>query len=226
MSDRTLPMTEQVPTPMPWVAEPEYEDGPPNFIHKEGHPIADCNMGNGAEDDANAALIVEAVNSYASLKEKVAWWEEQCRQLMAEKEASKARTSPVSANVMTTYSDLPEAIRDDLVALEMFIGGCDGQWTALQTSDANVVLDNGTIDASDAVKAFNGIVAALRRPGVAQTPHKFPYQQTFDAIAAAVSLYPDKHDPSGISISVRKFEEAFNGHRDAGPDTSTDRTSK
>lgn len=55
-------------TKRPWVAEPEYEDGPANFIHKEGFAIADCNMGNGAEDDANAALIVEAVNAYDSMQ--------------------------------------------------------------------------------------------------------------------------------------------------------------
>lgn len=52
-------------------------------------------------------------------------------------------------------------------------------------------------------------------PVEAARAQQFAYQQTFDAIASAVSFYPDKHDPSGISISVRKFQEAFNNHRDA-----------
>lgn len=43
---------------------------------------------------------------------------------------------------------------------------------------------------------------------------KFPYTRTFDAIAAATSLYPGKEAALGISISVRKFQEAFNSHRD------------
>jgi hypothetical protein len=81
-----------------------------------------------------------------------------------------SQSSPVTASVMAVYSDLPETIRNHLAELETFIGDCDGQWTSLQTSDANVVLDNGTIDAGDAVKAFNGIVAALRSFGFAQTP--------------------------------------------------------
>ncbi|WP_035670071.1 hypothetical protein [Bradyrhizobium liaoningense] len=62
------------------------------------------------------------------------------------------------------------------------------------------------------------IRAALQpSSAVIATPQEFPYQQTFDAITSAVSLWPDKHDPSGISISVRKFQEAFNSHRDAKP---------
>jgi hypothetical protein len=39
----------------------------------------------------------------------------------------------------------------------------------------------------------------------------FPYQQTFEAIAAAVTWLPEK----AFSISVVKFQEAFNSHRDA-----------
>jgi hypothetical protein len=40
----------------------------------------------------------------------------------------------------------------------------------------------------------------------------FPYQQTFEAIGAAVTWMPEK----SFGISVRKFQEAFNSHRDAG----------
>jgi len=68
----------------------------------------------------------------------------------------------MSDGARAVYSDLPANVQKHLLELETFIGDCDGQWTALQTSDQNVVIDNGTIDASDAVTAFNGIVAALR----------------------------------------------------------------
>lgn len=54
-----------------------------------------------------------------------------------------------------------------------------------------------------------------RSSAATATPQEFPYQQTFDAIAAATELWPSKEAASGISISVRKFQDAFNGHRDA-----------
>ena len=58
-------MTEH--TPAPWKAEREFEDDTPTFIHKDGRAIADCAMGYGVEDDANAAFIVKAVNSHEAL---------------------------------------------------------------------------------------------------------------------------------------------------------------
>jgi hypothetical protein len=53
------------------------------------------------------------------------------------------------------------------------------------------------------------IIEALEVPA-----YEFPYQQTFDAIAAATELYLSKDRAFGLSISVRKFQEAFNNHRD------------
>lgn len=41
--------------------------------------------------------------------------------------------------------------------------------------------------------------------------YEFPYQRTFDAIAAATSHMGER----SISVSVKKFQEAFNSHRDA-----------
>lgn len=60
-----------------------------------------------------------------------------------------------------TYAELPELIRNALLELESFIGDLDGVDTA----------DDGTIDADDAVKAFNVVVAALalhQQPAAAQ----------------------------------------------------------
>jgi hypothetical protein len=42
---------------------------------------------------------------------------------------------------------------------------------------------------------------------------EFPYQQTFDAICAAVKA--EKEPPFAIHVSVKAFQEAFNNHRDA-----------
>lgn len=52
------------------------------------------------------------------------------------------------------YSKLPEPIQKELLVLEEFIGALDGQ-----TTD-----EDGTIDAEDAVVAFNAIVEALSSP--------------------------------------------------------------
>lgn len=86
--------------------------------------------------------------------------------------------------------------------------------------DANAAQNDGPVQLNISFNELKKLRSALRTwaagpGGVAQPSREFPYQQTFDAIASAVSLYPDKHDPSGISISVRKFQEAFNSHRDA-----------
>ena len=53
--------------------------------------------------------------------------------------------------ILSNYADLPDAVKVHLLALEDFIGDVDGKDT-----------DEGTIDAEDAAKAFNGIVAYLR----------------------------------------------------------------
>lgn len=52
---------------------------------------------------------------------------------------------------LINYDDLPVSVRKALGDLEMFITDLDGQ-----------DIDDGTVDAEDAVKAFNSIVAALR----------------------------------------------------------------
>ena len=57
------------------------------------------------------------------------------------------------AEQLVGYRDLPDEIMAHLTALEEFIGDVDGL----------LCIDEGTIDADDAVKAFNGIVAYLRK---------------------------------------------------------------
>lgn len=88
--------------------------------------------------------------------------------------------------------------------------------STLLTRARQFVADSGSDeDDSEVNAARNQLLAemdAALTGSVAQQPRVFPYQQTFDAIASAVSLYPDKQDPSGISISVRKFQETFNNH--------------
>lgn len=66
------------------------------------------------------------------------------------------------ATQFVAYRGLPEEVRTHLESLEAFIGDVDGKDTVISTN-GNTCIDNGTIDADDAVKAFNGIVAYLRR---------------------------------------------------------------
>lgn len=135
----------------------------------------------------------------------------------------EVRSSPESGpDVFTTYNDLPESVRSHLQELEMFIGECDGQWTALQTSDANVVLDNGTIDASDAVKAFNGIVAAFR--GLAQSPGLFNVLDINDQDMR--ELLSAKDVGKGRAILKRILALSDRSGRAVVSNSSTDRTSK
>ena len=64
---------------------------------------------------------------------------------------------------MTTfapYAHLPEPVRMALSELEDFIGEVDGKDICIPT-DGNTVIDDGTVDAEDAVKAFNVIVSTL-----------------------------------------------------------------
>lgn len=80
-------------------------------------------------------------------------------------------------------------------------GGCEG-WEKYEPLAGAVI--------REAERLF-----AARPSAGSATAQEFPYQQTFDAIAAATELWPSKEAVTGISISVRKFQEAFNGHRDA-----------
>ncbi|HZP77504.1 MAG TPA: hypothetical protein VFB45_15275 [Pseudolabrys sp.] len=63
-------------------------------------------------------------------------------------------------SVFVDYRHLPEKTRNALVDLEIFIGEMDGKTIGTPT-DSNTFIDEGTVDADDAVKAFNVIVAAL-----------------------------------------------------------------
>lgn len=132
------------------------------------------------------------------------------------------RSSPVSESVMTTYSDLPAEIQKHLLELEVFIGDCDGQWTALQTSDEKVVLDNGTIDASDAVKAFNGIVAALRTFAFAQTGQ----QQIKDAFYAGYWAWFGPASQKELDRGCSELDKSWLEYEAALADTSTIGNSK
>lgn len=72
MTDKaqTLPMTEQVPTPTPWKVSA-------GSTHIPGVCKFESIHGMYSNHEANARLIVEAVNSYASLKARVKAMEKQ-----------------------------------------------------------------------------------------------------------------------------------------------------
>lgn len=63
-------------------------------------------------------------------------------------------------------------------------------------------------------------VTSTQEKAAAPDQYEFPYQQTFEAIAAATEIYPSKEQALGLSISVKKFQETFNGHRDRRPLTA------
>ena len=71
MTARTQPMTA---TPTPWVADPDWREGYSWNIHIVDAANPDmriCFMTSDGPAQANADLIVEAVNNYASLKARI-----------------------------------------------------------------------------------------------------------------------------------------------------------
>jgi hypothetical protein len=66
---------------------------------------------------------------------------------------------------MTTldaYNDLPSELQPHLSEIEMFIADVDGKTIGTPTADGEAFMDDGTVDAEGAVKAFNAIVAFVR----------------------------------------------------------------
>jgi len=62
----------------------------------------------------------------------------------------------------TDWRDMPPNIKAHLDALEQFVGDVDGKTLAIPT-DGNTFIDDGTVDAEDAVKAVNALVEEIRR---------------------------------------------------------------
>ena len=60
-----------------------------------------------------------------------------------------------------SYGDLPQDYVTQLLKLEDFIGDVDGKETVISSGEGTFI-DDGTIDADDAVKAFNDLVFLLR----------------------------------------------------------------
>ena len=96
------PMAESSHTPTPWVADPDDREGYEWNIHildRKGDRI--CFMTSDGPAEANAALIVEAVNNHARLTER-------CEAYKGQVEAGAAR-----------IKELEEALRTCQVALAM-----------------------------------------------------------------------------------------------------------
>jgi hypothetical protein len=103
-------------TPTPWVILPD-ENGNPTYIvgPQQDHAIAECDFGYGIEDDANAALIVEAVNSHATLKARVAELELWQRANLEVRDIDSARIAELEANERALVSAL-ESSREHIAA--------------------------------------------------------------------------------------------------------------
>lgn len=65
---------------------------------------------------------------------------------------SAAERLAQAGDTIHNYADLPEPVRDFLMELEGFIGDTDG----------HELDDGGTVDATEAVAALNGLIAELR----------------------------------------------------------------
>ena len=63
--------------------------------------------------------------------------------------------------VLATWNDLPPKVRAYLDAVEGFVCDVDGKTIATPT-DGNTFIDDGVIDADDAVKAVNGLANEIR----------------------------------------------------------------
>jgi hypothetical protein len=73
---------------------------------------------------------------------------------------------------MTTFSDfrdLPPEVTAYLATLEDFIGNVDGKDTVTWSGE-KTCFDDGTIDAEDAVRAFNGLVGCIRSLNLLRQP--------------------------------------------------------
>ena len=72
-----------------------------------------------------------------------------------------SQSGPMAMQTFNSYGDLPQEYVTQLLKLEDFIGDVDGKDTVLAAGEGTFV-DDGTIDADDAVKAFNDLVFLLR----------------------------------------------------------------
>jgi len=68
----------------------------------------------------------------------------------------------MAGETIKTYQGSDAAVSQCLVALENFIGDVDGETLASDAPDGGLY-DEGTVDASDAVTAINGLIFALEQ---------------------------------------------------------------
>jgi hypothetical protein len=60
-------------TPTPWTALPDENGNETYIVGDRDQAVADCMMGYGVADDANAAFIVKAVNNHDALVKALDW---------------------------------------------------------------------------------------------------------------------------------------------------------
>jgi len=78
---------------------------------------------------------------------------------------------------------------------------------ATPPSELPVMSESVVVSGREMVRRAIAINPAVSEADVGQLPIKFPYQRTFDAIAAAVTRHP-----TSLGISVAAFQKAFNEH--------------
>lgn len=100
------------------------------------------------------------------------------------------------------YKGLSPDVQAHLIALEDFIGDVDGKETVLWHTGRETCVDDGTIDAEDAVKAFNGLVAALTAAAAARPAQRASSEEVAEFLERT----------AGFSLSTA---QDATGYRDA-----------
>lgn len=103
-----------------------------------------------------------------------------------------------------TYQGASASVSQCLVTLEGFIGHVDGQTIATETGDGGFI-DEGTIDAADAVTAINGLIwslehceARINELGAALSKASREMKATLESTA---TFY---NDPPALAVATAK----------------------
>lgn len=95
------------PSPLPWTVDRNFDA---IIVDDHGLKVADCGMTE-SESSANAALIVEAVNTHATLQAENAGWDADYGVLLAESNAFEIERDKLRAQVETLTTQLAERSR-------------------------------------------------------------------------------------------------------------------
>lgn len=98
------------------------------------------------------------------------------------------------------FTGLPPGTRKHVMELELFIGDLDGKTICIPEADGESFVDDGTVDADDAVKAVNALVAENERLRAALKPFA-------DILVPDGDKYRIVSDP--LDIDTKAYVDAY-----------------